>query len=171
MLGLRMNWQEKVLPSAANFSDCLHQARAAEEQERQLNELYQPKSSESARPAKSAEGSAQRRSEPTSHGSPPEHSTTPGRSSKCWKCGSTCHQLRDCPQRQPPSETPWRGARTGSNAAVKAARVQQRAWRNGATGSGVSGRRQSSYDFPSHISLVPRWMLSLDLLAPYTMPR
>ena len=53
VLGLRMKWQEKVLPSAESFSDCLHQARAAEEQERQLNELHQTKGSECVRPAKS----------------------------------------------------------------------------------------------------------------------
>ena len=47
VLGLRMKWQ-KVLPSAESFSDCLHQARAAE-QERQLNELHQPKGSKSSR--------------------------------------------------------------------------------------------------------------------------
>ena len=123
VLGLRMKWQEKVLPSSESFSDCLHQARAAEEQERQLNELHQPKGPEAARPSKAAEGSAQRRSEPAPQARLPEHPTPPVRSSRCWKCGSTRHQQRDCPQRQPPSETPWRGARTGSNAAVMAARA------------------------------------------------
>lgn len=34
VLGLKMKWQEKVLPSAQKFAECLHQASAAEEQER-----------------------------------------------------------------------------------------------------------------------------------------
>ena len=38
--GLRMKWQEKVLPSAETFTDALYQARVAEEQERQLAELH-----------------------------------------------------------------------------------------------------------------------------------
>ena len=42
VLGLALKWQEKVLPSSKDFGDCLHQARAAEEQERQLNEIHRP---------------------------------------------------------------------------------------------------------------------------------
>ena len=38
--GLAFRWQEKVLPSATTFSDALHQARLAEDQERQLLELH-----------------------------------------------------------------------------------------------------------------------------------
>ena len=34
--GLNLKWQEKVLPTAKSFSDALHQARTAEEQEQQL---------------------------------------------------------------------------------------------------------------------------------------
>ena len=48
VLGLKMKWQEKVLPSAQTFSDSLHQARTAEEQERQLNELHKMHSSSSS---------------------------------------------------------------------------------------------------------------------------
>ena len=40
--GLSWKWQEKVLPSAESFSDALHQARAAEEQEQQLVHLHRP---------------------------------------------------------------------------------------------------------------------------------
>ena len=38
--GLLMKWQEKVLPSANSFVDALHQARAAEEQKKQLLEIH-----------------------------------------------------------------------------------------------------------------------------------
>ncbi len=38
--GLLLKWQKKVLPSAETFSDALHQARAAEEQEKQLAVLH-----------------------------------------------------------------------------------------------------------------------------------
>ena len=35
-----MKWQEKVLPSAVSFADALYQARAAEEQEKQLSAMH-----------------------------------------------------------------------------------------------------------------------------------
>lgn len=38
--GLMLKWQEKVLPTAESFSDALHQARTAEEQQRQLAEMH-----------------------------------------------------------------------------------------------------------------------------------
>ena len=38
--GLWLKWQEKVLPSAKTFHDALHQARAAEQQEKQLSSLH-----------------------------------------------------------------------------------------------------------------------------------
>ena len=38
--GLLLKWQEKVLPSATTFADALHQARTAEEQERQLGLMH-----------------------------------------------------------------------------------------------------------------------------------
>ena len=50
--GLLLKWQEKVLPSAKMFSNALHQARAAEQQEKQLTKLHQ-----SAGGAKSGAGS------------------------------------------------------------------------------------------------------------------
>jgi len=37
--GLWLKWQEKVLPSAKTFHDALHQARAAEQQEKQVSSL------------------------------------------------------------------------------------------------------------------------------------
>ena len=40
--GLLLKWQKKVLPSASTFSDALHQARAAEQQERQLSRMHPP---------------------------------------------------------------------------------------------------------------------------------
>ena len=38
--GLNLKWQEKVLPTAETFADALHQARTAEEQERQLIAMH-----------------------------------------------------------------------------------------------------------------------------------
>ena len=38
--GLILKWQEKVLPTAENFTEALYQARTAEEQERQLAEIH-----------------------------------------------------------------------------------------------------------------------------------
>ncbi len=48
--GLTLKWQEKVFPSAESFDDALHQARAVEEQERQLSSLHRF----GARPGESA---------------------------------------------------------------------------------------------------------------------
>ena len=118
VLGLQMKWQEKVLPSAESFPDCLHQARAVEEQERQLKELHCPKGAEGAPAPEPVGEPIQRRCESISQPRLFEYSAA-GRTQRCWKCGSTRHQLRDCPHRQPPSETPGRGARTGYNSAVK----------------------------------------------------
>ena len=56
--GLLLKWQEKVLPSSKTFSDVLHQARAAEQQKRQLIKLHQSgrsvKSGASSKPSASA---------------------------------------------------------------------------------------------------------------------
>ena len=173
VLGLRMKWQENVLPSAESFSDSLHQVRAAEEQERQLNELHQPKGSEAARSSMAAEGSAQRRFDSTLQVRLPEHPSPPVRSSRCWKCGAhvtnrgivhrDSHRLRLHGEELElvPMQQSWLQGLLG----------WQRVWRNGVTGSGMSGLRRSSCDSPSHISQVLRWTLSLDLLAPYSMPR
>ena len=40
--GLLLKWQKKVFPSADSFDDALYQARAAEEQEKELSELHKP---------------------------------------------------------------------------------------------------------------------------------
>ena len=118
VLGLKMKWQEKVLPSAKTFADSLHQARAAEEQERQLNELHKPPGSSSS--AATPSSSADRGSNTSRTG----HSSNSSRFPRCRECGSTRHKQRDCPQRRPPSETPAReNTRSGSSSAVKAARV------------------------------------------------
>ena len=82
MLGLRMKWQEKILPSVKNFSDCLHQARAAEEQERQLTELHQLRGSETVHSPKSDVGSTHRRFVSTPQFRLSGHPSTPGRSSR-----------------------------------------------------------------------------------------
>ena len=102
VLGLKMKWQEKVLPSAQIFADSLHQARTAEEQERQLNKHHRPHSSS---------GSAPTHSNPAgSTGSHTGHPSNTSRPPRCRECGSTRHKQRDCPQRRPPTETPAREA-------------------------------------------------------------
>ena len=59
---LLLKWQEKVLPTAGTFADALHQARIAEEQERQLAQIHKQVQGESLQanerlPAKGAPGS------------------------------------------------------------------------------------------------------------------
>ena len=55
VIGLKLKWQEKVLPSAEDFGDCCHQARAAEEQERQLNKIHQTHSTDHLRSLEQAD--------------------------------------------------------------------------------------------------------------------
>ena len=89
VLGLKLKWQEKVLPSAETFADCLHQARAAEEQERQLGELHPSKAAESSRPSITD----------------PPHQKRPDTVTRCHRCGSTRHKVRDCPMKKPTEAT------------------------------------------------------------------
>ena len=50
--GLTYKWQEKILPSASSFGGALHQARLAEEQHKQLNELHSRHSTDKVQPRK-----------------------------------------------------------------------------------------------------------------------
>ena len=121
MLGLKMKWQEKVLPSAQTFADSLHQARTAEEQERQLNELHKTHSSSSSASSAALPSSPAKRGSTASRA---DHSSASSRFPRCRECGSTHHKQRDCPQRRPPSEIPGKeSTQSGSSSAVKAARV------------------------------------------------
>ena len=106
--GLILKWQEKVLPSAATFSDALHQARLAEEQHRQLDELHKGRQLERPQPKKTTEKTA----DPGNAGgddvekqtsSTLPSSSTVSRPLRCFKCGSLHHKARECPLRQPPS--------------------------------------------------------------------
>ena len=118
--GLLLKWQEKVLPSAKSFSDALHQARAAEQQEKQLTKMHQPgggtKSNTGSRSTSSAKASSSPASQPRER---PESSAsgvsgTSSASSRsrlaggCYECGSRSHRWRDCPKLRPSRETPGR---------------------------------------------------------------
>ncbi len=100
VLGLKMKWQEKVLSSAQTFADFLHQARAAEEQGRQLGKVHLSRTTEPTRP------------EGMSNPIPPKKQ----KSTSAWSgqnCGSTHHKAQDC--------TLWRTTEaTGMNSAVMA---------------------------------------------------
>ena len=77
-----LQWKEEVLPSVQMFADNLHQARTAEEQKWQLNELHKPQS-RSTQPSSPA-------AEYRSSASCPGHSSNSGQSPHCRECGSTC---------------------------------------------------------------------------------
>ncbi len=124
--GLLLKWQVKVLPSAKSFEDSLHQARSAEEQEKQLTEIHgseavkhqqrkqfqsstfqQPKTqawmpwqSSGSSPGTSSKGSSPITREERPSG---ERKWTRG-GGQCFSCGSYRHKERECPQRKPPSE-------------------------------------------------------------------
>jgi len=114
-------WQEKVLPSTNtnSFDNALYQARIAEEQERQLSDLHRRDL------VSSKHFALQRKKSPSLPAGDKESSRTSskpegvqqqsggGASTKpkpfkgiCHKCLGFGHKMRDCPQRDPPSETP-----------------------------------------------------------------
>ena len=123
-----------MLPTATTFCDALYQARANEEQAKQLSYLQKQheskggsKSSSAPKPsshAHSAGGSSGGRTQPQSVSSERQSTSTPrsnertggGRwhqsarfnrgSQGCRNCHSRNHHWKDCPQREPPSETP-----------------------------------------------------------------
>lgn len=125
--GLLLKWQEKVLPSAETFADALHQARTAEEQEKQLGEMHPKTPKEAAKdpPGKSAGG--------TSRNTPAEQQTprfTPRGSGpvRCAHCRGIGHLARDCRKRQQkPTEATGGGgshSSSGTNSAVTAERSE-----------------------------------------------
>ena len=124
--GLTLKWQEKVLPSAATFSDALHQARLAEEQHKQLGEIHKGRVQERPQPKKATgkpTDPASATGETTQSGTSSTPTSTASRLGRCFKCGSLRHKARECPQRQPPTESSGRaGTRTATSSTVTAAR-------------------------------------------------
>ena len=128
--GLLLKWQEKVLPSAETFADALHQARTAEEQEKQLGEMHprNPKEVTKDPPGKSAGG--------TNRNTPGEQQNqrfTPRGSGstpiRCAHCRGIGHLARDCRKRQQkPTEATGGGgsggSRSGTSSAVTAERSE-----------------------------------------------
>lgn len=118
VLDLAWKWQEKVLPSTKDLGDCLHQARAAEEQERQLKEIHNPQGTTDYN--RSSEPTNKSTKE-TTHPRSTDHSSSSPRYQRCGKCGSTRHRQRDCPQEHPPSKASGRDSiRTAKSSIVKA---------------------------------------------------
>ena len=124
--GLTLKWQEKVLPSAATFSDALHQARLAEEQHKQLGEIHKGRVQERPQPKKATgkpTDPASATGETTQSGTSSTPTSTASRLGRCFRCGSLRHKARECPQRQPPTESSGRaGTRTATSSTVTAAR-------------------------------------------------
>ena len=119
MQGLK--WQEKVLPSAKTFHDVLHQARAAEQQEKQLSSLHHSgsatKLSSNAKPMASARTQKtsvtfQRENRLAKQDTVPKKSKVSG---LCYECHGPGHHWCDCPERKSPSEAPGRN-RAGQQA-------------------------------------------------------
>ena len=124
--GLTLKWQEKVLPSAATFADALHQARAAEEHAKQLNEIHKgtSKASTPRTTGAASGGPSEPRSNPPKTTEPANVAPTSRTSmrGRCHGCGSLRHRVRECPQRQPPSEA--RGRDGGATSSVVTAAVE-----------------------------------------------
>ena len=116
--GLLLKWQKKVLPTASTFNEALHQARAAEQQERQLSQMHCP--------PKHHFRSREDKSDKAPDLKPPieskEEKTKPpiqrslSTRGKCFECQSTAHKWRDCPLWKV-TETPGQ-VRGANNAAI-----------------------------------------------------
>ena len=98
--GLILKWQEKVLPTAENFTEALYQARTAEEQERQLAQIHKrealgpfPSHPQVGAPEKSGDDNAQKGQGPGNR-----------RQLRCFKCYGLGHFSKDCPMRKAPPE-------------------------------------------------------------------
>ena len=116
--GLMLKWQEKVLPSATTFSDALHQARLAEDQDRQLQEMHK-----SSRPLERKKA-PEKTTLPEEKGveknlrdlTSKDKKDTSRDGPRCYKCHSRQHKFAECPLRNRTSqETPSRGS---TNSAV-----------------------------------------------------
>ena len=90
--GLAYKWQEKVLPSASSFGDVLHQARLAEGQHKQLNELHSRHSTDKVQPWKPS-GKEESSKDGVSETTRP---VLPRDTWRCANCGSRRHKTRDC---------------------------------------------------------------------------
>ena len=112
--GLLLKWQKKVLPSAVSFNDALYQARATEEQEKQLSELHQPAWSKdgptqrrggtSSQPRQSSATSEEPRSNPSQGGTASNPQPCRSFLGKWRNCGAVGHKVRYCTKDQPPTE-------------------------------------------------------------------
>ena len=98
--GLLLKWQEKVLPSAKTFADALHQARTAEEQERQLGLMHHGGVAAGkkdgvlrAQPGKQARGDKPNTAEQQS----PQTGSSYLSRIQCYKCHGSGHFARQCP--------------------------------------------------------------------------
>ena len=77
-----------------NTLDCLHQAAAVEEQEKQLKEIHKSHSTDHSR---LSEWAAQDKQE-LFRQKPAKYSSTSRRPQQYGKCGTKCHKLQDCLQ-------------------------------------------------------------------------
>ena len=104
--GLLLRWQKKVLPSASTYSDALHQARAAEQQERQLLKLHPTmKPFSKSKPMTEPKIADPVPADPKVEQPKATHPRQRGGPPKCYECGSTSHKWRECSLRKP-TETP-----------------------------------------------------------------
>ena len=115
--GLKLKWQEKILPTAKSFNDALHLARAAEEQEKQLAALHPGQSTQKSGASRKP---SDKRESPLPTPPTNQSPTGSGGNLRCHKCGSLQHLWRDCPQRQPPSDTPGRAPAMKSSKSASA---------------------------------------------------
>ena len=104
--GLLLRWQKKVLPSASTYSDALHQARAVEQQERQLLKLHPTmKPFSKSKPMTEPKIADPVPADPKVKQPKATHPRQRGGPPKCYECGSTSHKWRECSLRKP-TETP-----------------------------------------------------------------
>ena len=148
--GLLLKWQEKVLPKAESFLDALHQARAAEEQERQLAKLH-PSKKPTAGSLSTRESGSGRDLEGAFQYHPPSGEKGGDIIRRCHRCHSIKHLLKDCPMRRPTSEAPGRVAPTRTSTSDSTGPMKKSSCNATTTHGGTAERQKDDNEHCQHL--------------------
>jgi len=123
--GLLLKWQEKVLPTTKTFSDALHLARTAEDQEKQLGMIHQrnyPPRKDGAGAGGTGSGKDQSGKKVSEEPSQEEQARKSVQHSqrkvRCFRCQGLGHTARECPLRRAPAEAQGGTGKSGGSSST-----------------------------------------------------